>query len=126
MGRHKKPENARFEEMFGAFMVASEEDNRGPMTTIIQLDGTKTKPCRHCGRYPRLHIANFKDKVKYPDKYFMTDAGCGQCDGKWYHTAEEAIAEWNRLNVNGVPRDPNVEDGHDFIRGIMKNFRIPW
>lgn len=123
MGRHKKnwKKEETFDDVFGSF-DAEGVDNK-PMFQIVQLDESTVKPCKRCGRYPRIHLANFKNKEKYPNSVYI-DCKCGCCDGEWHGSKDDAIEKWNEDNKFGRPRDPNVKDSVDFIEEIMENVKI--
>lgn len=122
MGRHKKV--TEFDELFGQFDSVIDDGNQ-PLGKIIQLAADEAKPCIECGHFPRIHIINFKDKLKHPKCVYLDCEGCGECDGEWYATKEEALAVWNEKNKDGVAKDPSVKDGYDFIHDMMKDIKIP-
>lgn len=128
MGRRKKVEemeNFEFDEVFGEFRPESAKNEKEPMFKIVQTDETIAQPCGVCGRYPRLHYANFKDKEKYPNPVYIDCPGCHCCDGEWYADKDAALAVWNEKNIGAKPHDPNVKDNYDFCNELCSNIKIP-
>lgn len=121
MGRKKKiVSEESFNDVFGEFNVKG-VTNQGPFATITTV--RSGNPCTRCGRYPRLHDMNFRDKAAHP-KHFYVDCECGECDGEWYLTEEEAISAWNAAHQGGTPRDESVKDEVDFVRETLKDLKF--
>lgn len=129
MPKEKKIEdsddNLEFDTLFGAFHAESVEQDKEPMFKIAVIGEEYAQPCRCCGEQPSIHIANFKNKEKYPSNIYICCSHCSSCDGKWYPDRETALAEWNRRNLGSGTRDRSKEDMFDFVNNIMKNFKIP-
>lgn len=128
MPRHKKTdefdEGLEFDSLFGTFHASSLEQDKEPMFKIVPIGEEYAQPCHNCGDQPALHIANFKNKEKYPSSVYICCSHCSECDGKWYADRESALAEWNRRNMGSKPRDKSVKDGYDFIKEIMSDSKI--
>ena len=86
---------------------------------VEQLGPEVALPCKVCGRYPRLHVADFFDKKAHPKQFYVDCGACSNCDGEWYATSEEAIAAWNRMNEGAVPKADGVKDEYDEFDDIM-------
>lgn len=128
MPRRKKTdeidEGLEFDSLFGTFHASSVEQDKEPMFKIVVVGEEYAQPCRSCGDQPALHIANFKDKQKYPSSVYICCSHCSECDGKWYADNASALAEWNRRNLGSKPRDKSVKDDYDFIKEIMSDSKI--
>lgn len=125
MGRKKKNiEVNGIGGIFDGFYVESEIDENLPLFRLEQTDCETAQPCTRCGRYPRLHFANFKHMERYPNRVYI-DCRCGECDGEWYDSKKSALAEWNRLNLGARPRSEGEKDRYDFMAEIMENYKIP-
>ena len=124
MGRKKKiNNNIDFDAIFGNFQSDVEQDN-SPMSTMVVASADKARPCKECGRYPRIHIANFKNKTAHPNNVYISCA-CGECDGNWYPDIETALAAWNAANEGAVARPDGKKDEYDFTAEIVRDMRIP-
>lgn len=115
-------DNLDFNSEFGTFHPESVE--RESLAKIRQTNESEAQPCRECGRYPRVHVANFSDRASYPNNVYV-DCKCGQCDGKWYENEEKALEAWDARNLGATPKRPDDEDDIDFVDKIMENFKIP-
>lgn len=113
-----------FTSIFGEFEAKATADKKEPLARITQLDEKNAQPCRRCGRYPRIHAANFVNKEAHPKRFYI-DCKCGECDGEWYMTENDAVQSWNERHLGASPKDPNVEDRVDFIDKVMENYKIP-
>lgn len=115
-------DNQNFEGIFGRFNGVAAEGQYRPTTTVTIDDGT-ANPCNKCGHYPRIHDTFFRDPNK-PHFYIDCEC-CGDTDGKWYSSPEEAVAEWNKLNpLKSVKKDSNLKKRNDFIKDIALNSKI--
>lgn len=116
---------ARFDEVFGAFQADSVDYDREPLAKIEQISADYAQPCRDCGDLPAFHIANFKDKAAHPNNVYICCSHCSHCDGKWYPDKETALKAWNEENMGSKPRDRSKKDHYDFVNEVMKDFHIP-
>ena len=118
-------ENLDFSEIFGAFRAESIEYGKEPVFKIVAVDREHAQPCRCCGEQPALHIADFKDKKRYPDNVYICCSHCSEGDGTWYPDRESALNAWNEQNFGALPRtNRDEEDIFDFTKRIMKNFKM--
>ena len=124
MEKEEEVETEDFSSIFGDFKVQACNDKKEPLAKIMQLDGRVAQPCRRCGRYPRIHVVNFSNREAHPKNIYI-DCKCGECDGEWYLTEDDAVQTWNETNIGSREKDPNVEDHVDFIEKVMENFKIP-
>lgn len=92
---------------------------------VTKIGEEYAQPCHVCGAQPSVHVANFTDRSGHPNNVYISCSHCSSCDGKWYASREDALEEWNRVNMGSKPKDPSKEDEYDFVNKIMKNFRIP-
>jgi hypothetical protein len=114
-----------FSDIFGNFIPEAIDEDKSPIANVERLTPREAQPCRDCGDQPAVHLVNFKDKAAHPKPWYICCSHCSACDGEWYATREEAVAEWNRLNLGSIPRDMTKEDGQDFIHKVMEDFKIP-
>ena len=83
------------------------------------------QPCHECGDQPVVHIGNFRDVAGHPKRIYICCPHCGNCIDGWFESKDEAIEEWNRLNMGSKPRDKSEKDRYDIIDDVMKDFKIP-
>ena len=118
-------EGLEFDNMFGTFQAESVDDESRPLFKTVLIGEEFAQPCHCCGSQPKLHIADFRNPEEHPGKVYVCCSHCLSCDGKWYASREEALEQWNFLNMGSMPRDPSVKDERDLVDDIMDDFRIP-
>lgn len=122
MNKKRDWEGIEFDEMFGECESNDRNLTDEPYMKLVYLDERTVVPCKECGRYPRLHVANFINRAAHPNNIYMS-CPCGNCDGNWYPDRESAIEAWNVENAGSQPKDPEKKDMYDHLAYVLEDLK---